>query len=130
MSNTKKKCFIPDSQLKAIGTQLAWKKAGFQDRTDLFDKVDSLSSDEKLSLLCQIFQEELACKYLKNKMTFIQSLGGRTYVTPDDVYQHLISEGYTEENGWKFRDYSTVFYNHYEVDPDDLRVIDCAWSMD
>lgn len=120
---------IPDSQLRETGRTLAWQRAGFRDKQDLFDSVDALDNDEKLDLLFQVFRNDITKQYLANKMQFIQSLGGRTYIEPEDVREHLLSEGYTEDAGWKFRDYGLAIYNHYEVDPETLDVDDCAWSM-
>lgn len=124
----KKLLDISSEMMSSMGEDLAWKKAGFKSKTDLMKEVSELSSEKKLELLLKVFEEDIAKKHLENKMTFVQRLGGRTFVTPDEVKRSLIEEGYTEENGWRFPDYGIVMYNYYEVFPNELRVYGRTWS--
>lgn len=119
---------ISSGTISAMAEHLAWKKAGFESEESLMEEVRNMPAEEKLELLFRIFHEEIAKRYLKNKMLFIQNLGGRTYVKPEEIKQHLLDEGYTEENGWKFPSYGIDLHRQYEVFPEKLHALDYIWS--
>jgi hypothetical protein len=68
---------------------MCWKKTGFKDADAIRDKVRSLSLEERVNMLTEIFIDELATRHLEDKYRFIEGLGGSPAVTEQELKDYV-----------------------------------------
>jgi hypothetical protein len=98
--------------------EMAWKKTGFENEEDVYEKVRSLSIEERVNLLTEMFIRELATIHLEQKYRFIESLGGSPAVTEQELKDYVAAT-YRDNDEVEWR--VDVRGNHY-IDPEYFRV--------
>jgi len=99
-------------EMKSIGQisvgdyadKLAWKRSGFKDRKALEDAVRDLPLEKKVEMLTELNMSGsspngMATMLFKNKQEFLLSIGHKTWVDGDELYEYAKSV-YTDKE-WK-----------------------------
>lgn len=79
--------------------KLAWKRSGFKDRKALEDAVRDLPLEKKVEMLTEINMSEMAKILFEEKQEFLLSIGHKTWVDGDELYEYA-KRVYTDKQ-WK-----------------------------
>jgi len=97
-----------------IARDKAWQKLGYKNFEEVKEATRNLKSEKKLELLCQVFEDEIAKKYLSNKTEFMEKLGKQTYVSREEMLE------YTEKTYPNYK-VDTMWYDDHRINPETLQ---------
>lgn len=90
--NVKNKTAVFWLHIEQEAERRAWNKAGFKDKEDLFERVHDLPIEEKIDLLCRLFEIEVATLYFRDFVKFQESLGKNLVVTEKEMLEYAEQE--------------------------------------
>lgn len=80
--------YIGQQNVEAYASELAWKRAGFKDYAALRQAVRDLPLEKKVEMLVDLSIHRLAANLFEEKQEFLLSLGKKTWVDGDELYEH------------------------------------------
>ena len=100
-------------EVEYYARQKAWEKTGYRDFESVKKAARKLKDEEKLDILFEIFEEEIARKYFANKTKFQKELGRKLVVTREELLD------WTKET---FPNYEIIeyFFDDYHINPETL----------
>lgn len=90
-----------------------WKRLGFKNIQNVRDSVRKLPLEDKVEMLTELFMRELTIMHVNRKKEFLLSLGHKTWVDSEEIYEEA-KRTYTDSD-----DVTWVIDKHmqsYELD--------------
>ncbi len=112
----KRKIEITQREVEQWAYELAWKRAGFENYDKLKQTVRALSTEEKIDLMVEAFLPELCEEFFNKKGKFLRTLGHKTWVDSDEIFEHAVNT-YMSGDDVEFRIDRLDFYP-VEIDED------------
>jgi len=99
----KRRIEITQHNITSEATRLVWNRIGFDGGMDTIkEDVRDLSLDEKVTLLTDVFINEMALAHMNKKRDFLLNIGHKTWVDGDELYE-IAKATYTDMDDveWK-----------------------------